>query len=157
MSGEVPLRKTTVVSTGVNPSAARGAWLRTSRTGKRGGPTVTEPKRFTVPPPEAVLTPCLVRTKAAMDYTAYHAVAERCYGVPEGYEVHHLCRNPACYRPDHLAVVTASEHRRIHRTGYRQPVCKRGHDRTAPGALKGGRACRACERITERERRRASR
>lgn len=33
--------------------------------------------------------------------------------IPPGKQVHHTCRNVACCNPEHLTVVTRSEHRRI--------------------------------------------
>jgi hypothetical protein len=35
--------------------------------------------------------------------------------VPEGYELHHRCENPACWRVDHLEVVTHAENCRVGR------------------------------------------
>ena len=33
---------------------------------------------------------------------------------PKGWHLHHTCRNKSCVNPDHLEMVTASRHRRIH-------------------------------------------
>ena len=30
--------------------------------------------------------------------------------IPKGHEVHHVCNNPSCVNPSHLAVLTHSEH-----------------------------------------------
>lgn len=80
--------------------------------------------------------------------------------IPEGLELDHLCRNPACCNPSHLDPVT-------HRTNLmrgngacarnaRKTHCPKGHEytpentRTPPS---GGRWCLACER--ERSKRRS--
>ena len=46
--------------------------------------------------------------------------------IPEGHQVHHLCGNKPCWRPDHLIAVTPAEHRKYHYTD----VCSNGHVRT---------------------------
>lgn len=45
--------------------------------------------------------------------TMYHRyVYEMRYGeIPEGYEVDHKCRNRACQNPEHLQLLTVSEHK----------------------------------------------
>jgi hypothetical protein len=35
--------------------------------------------------------------------------------IPDGYDLHHLCEQPACIRVDHLVALTRSEHLRLHR------------------------------------------
>ena len=35
--------------------------------------------------------------------------------IADGYEIHHRCRNRACVRPEHLELLTKSEHRRLTR------------------------------------------
>jgi len=51
--------------------------------------------------------------------------------IPQGSELHHLCKNRACYNPSHLLVVTPSEHLLIDPTwtrwGLTRKVCQRGH------------------------------
>jgi hypothetical protein len=34
--------------------------------------------------------------------------------APKGMELHHECETPRCVRPDHLSLLTPSEHRRLH-------------------------------------------
>jgi hypothetical protein len=34
--------------------------------------------------------------------------------IPDGKQIHHLCRNRRCVRPSHLAVLTAHEHNHEH-------------------------------------------
>jgi hypothetical protein len=51
--------------------------------------------------------------------------------IPDGMELDHLCRNPACVNPDHLEAVThgANLHRSDSVTGKRsaKTECPRGH------------------------------
>ncbi len=54
--------------------------------------------------------------------------------IPDGMHVDHLCKNPPCWNPDHLEVVTEQENlrrsrRKIHRY-VRPDFCKNGHDLT---------------------------
>lgn len=54
------------------------------------------------------------------------------YGpIPPGYDLDHLCRNRACFNPDHLEPVTRGENvRRGHPFRRRKEVCKHGHPLT---------------------------
>lgn len=35
--------------------------------------------------------------------------------IPEGADLHHLCENKKCINPDHVELLTRSEHVRLHR------------------------------------------
>lgn len=51
-------------------------------------------------------------------YGPYKRVWEHFHGErPAGYDLHHICRNGpgGCIRPDHLDLLTTSEHRTMHR------------------------------------------
>lgn len=71
--------------------------------------------------------------------------------IPDGLELDHLCRVPACCRPSHLEAVTHRENMR-RSVGWpgmkaRQTHCKRGHlfDEANTRIDKdGNRQCRAC-------------
>lgn len=77
--------------------------------------------------------------------------------VPDGLELDHLCRQRACYRPDHLEPVTHRENvlrgdsamaRRA-----RQTECIRGHPFSPENTYirrNGTRFCRECERVRQR-------
>ena len=78
--------------------------------------------------------------------------------IPEGLELDHLCRTPACVRPTHLEPVT---HRENGLRGFspmadqaRQTECIRGHSLGADGDVyvtkRGRRQCRECRRIRRR-------
>lgn len=49
--------------------------------------------------------------------SAYRAMYEQLVGaIPEGLQIDHLCRNPACINPDHLEPVTGAVNTRRRRT-----------------------------------------
>lgn len=71
--------------------------------------------------------------------------------IPQGFDLDHLCRNPACCNPDHLQPVTHAENMRR----ARRSICKRGHlltDDNVYVAPDGARQCRECNRIRGRAR-----
>lgn len=78
--------------------------------------------------------------------------------VPAGLELDHLCRMPACVRPDHLEPVTHREN--IVRgespvaKQARKTHCKNGHELSAP--TRRGRICRTCLNAYQREYRRGA-
>lgn len=75
--------------------------------------------------------------------------------VPDGRELDHLCRNPACVNPDHLEPVTHQENirRGVGPTAENaaKTHCKYGHPFDAENTIlrpdrPGTRECRACHR-----------
>lgn len=77
--------------------------------------------------------------------------------VPDGLELDHLCRVPACVRPSHLEAVTSAENIRRGMAGRFNAAktrCPRGHlyDETNTYRYKGSRQCRECRRTECRER-----
>lgn len=70
--------------------------------------------------------------------------------LAEGFDLHHLCRVRHCVNPDHLQLLTSSEHRGLRRTA-EATHCKHGHEWTPentywfPGP-KRVRACRQCQK-----------
>jgi hypothetical protein len=93
---------------------------------------------------------------------AYKWIWEQFHGkVPEGLELDHTCRNPACVRPEHLEPVTHQENvlrGRAAETSHnaKKTHCHAGHPFDEANTYvrpDGGRACRACH--NERTRRHA--
>jgi hypothetical protein len=71
--------------------------------------------------------------------------------IPMGFDLDHLCKNPACCNPDHLEPVTHAENMRRSR----RAACKRGHTLSHDNvyvAPDGERQCRECNRIRGRAR-----
>ena len=74
--------------------------------------------------------------------------------IPEGLELDHLCRHPACVNPDHLEAVS---HVVNCRRGSRpmQTHCKHGHEFTPENTYvkpNGHRFCKECKRTRDRDR-----
>ena len=74
--------------------------------------------------------------------------------VPEGMQLDHLCRVPACVNPDHLELVTSRENtlRGIGPTSAnaKKQTCPRGH--AYSGKRSWRRRCGECEREQDRAR-----
>jgi hypothetical protein len=73
--------------------------------------------------------------------------------VPDGLDLDHTCRNPACVNPAHLEPVTHRENVIVRGTGpfaqrARQTHCLRGHEFTPENTYihksRGVRVCRKC-------------
>jgi hypothetical protein len=77
--------------------------------------------------------------------------------IQDGFHVHHECQNRTCFNPDHLTVLTPSEHWALgdnpSAKRARQTHCQNGHpfdDSNTWVNKRGHRRCRACH--AERER-----
>lgn len=73
------------------------------------------------------------------------------YGeIPEGKEMHHVCKNRACVNPEHLMSVTKSEHSSLEPRVKKNSKshCRNGHpfDDVNTYISNGHRFCRACNR-----------
>lgn len=77
--------------------------------------------------------------------------------IPEGLQIDHLCRVPACVNPDHLEPVTAQENigrgespKMASRRNSEKAICDHGHDLTDMANVRigrdGRRICRSCAR-----------
>lgn len=79
--------------------------------------------------------------------------------IPTGMDLDHLCRNRACFNPDHLEPVTRGENvRRGHPYRQRKETCKHGHPMTGENVRivheKGRKpfaVCVECRRKSARE------
>lgn len=81
--------------------------------------------------------------------------------IPDGFHVHHTCRNTGCVNPNHLEAVSPSAHAFLAESpptqNSRKTHCKHGHafDEANTYIKKTGkRDCRACHRRQEAERQR---
>ena len=91
--------------------------------------------------------------------TAHRFCYEALLGeIPDGLEPDHLCRNPACVRPDHLELVTHRENS-IRGTSFASRAnnthCIHGHEFDEKNTLirkNGTRACRRCHADREAKR-----
>jgi len=83
--------------------------------------------------------------------SSYRVIYEKFIGpVPDGLELDHVCRTPACVNPDHLEPVTNVENMRRHYMTVTH--CKNGHPFDEANTYQrterciGRRSCRACNR-----------
>jgi hypothetical protein len=63
--------------------------------------------------------------------------------ILKGYQLHHTCENKRCWNPDHLKLVTPSQHKLLHNGNY----CRNGHEYTEENTFirsDGARQCRIC-------------
>jgi len=84
--------------------------------------------------------------------TAYRWVYEELRGpIPEGMQLDHLCRVPACVNPDHLEPVTNAENMR--RRYALVTHCANGHEFNEENTRynRGYRRCRPCDAIRQRK------
>lgn len=47
--------------------------------------------------------------------------------IPDGFHIHHKCKNRKCVNPEHLEAIKASEHLSLERKGKYQKYCSKGH------------------------------
>jgi hypothetical protein len=84
-------------------------------------------------------------------YLVYRKVWEEVNGpVPEDMELHHLCGNKLCYRPDHLMCLGRTAHFYLEKMT--TSLCKRGHQYSSV-RLRGkkvSRRCAECSTMTTR-------
>lgn len=66
--------------------------------------------------------------------------------IPDGFEIHHVCRNRACVNPAHLQALSVADHFKAHRGEF----CKAGLHLMSPDNVyvppdgRNRRNCRAC-------------
>ena len=96
---------------------------------------------------------------------AHRVAYERIKGsIPEGWEIDHLCRNPACVKPSHLEAVPSRVNtlRGIGPTAQnaKKQHCAKGHPYTPENTYPrkdGTRQCRICKRNVEKARQKKKR
>lgn len=83
--------------------------------------------------------------------------------IPAGLVIDHLCRNRACVNPAHMEPVPQGVNVRRGRAGEHfrarslMTHCMRGHEFTPENTRvkrSGGRTCKACNRVADREKKR---
>ena len=83
--------------------------------------------------------------------------------IPPNLQVDHLCRNPACVKPEHLELVTPQENVRRGKAGVLRRArthCGRGHELTEANVYvdaRGRHNCRSCRAAAEARRREGQR
>ena len=99
------------------------------------------------------------KTRGDRVLTSPHRVAYMYFvgPIPDGLELDHLCRVPACCNPDHLEPVTSSENVRrgtsLPAVNARKTHCKRGHPFDEANTMidcNGSRQCRVCRNLRQR-------
>jgi len=74
--------------------------------------------------------------------------------IPIGYEPHHKCESKLCIEPDHLEILTRSEHLKKHRSRSLDGNCAKGHSLKEHGYIGKWKTgdivlCRQCRREAE--------
>lgn len=83
-------------------------------------------------------------------FYAHRWAYERFVGpIPDGHQIHHVCRTPSCVNPAHMRTVTPAEHALMSEPAQRTH-CPHGHAYDAANTRRhsktGARQCRACHR-----------
>ena len=74
---------------------------------------------------------------------------------PEGYHIHHICKNKACVNPDHLQSVSVKDHPdEPYSINRNKKFCKKGHPYDVENTYfdnRGSRNCKICHRNKSRK------
>jgi len=77
--------------------------------------------------------------------------------IPDKMHLHHECRNRSCVRPDHLELISPTDHAVVtNKDREYSDFCVRGHDKRVVGIAFNG-YCKECNRIRSREQQRERR
>ena len=75
--------------------------------------------------------------------------------IPAGLEIDHLCRNRACYNPEHLEAVTRKENTIRGLSGHLITKCPKGHEYVGSTLYvepsTGHRKCRVCKKKRDKD------
>lgn len=92
---------------------------------------------------------------------AHRVMYERTRGaIPEGYDLDHLCRTPACVNPSHMEAVTHRENLLrgvgVAAANSAKTHCRKGHRLAGDNliaclARRGKRLCRTCNNARQRQ------
>lgn len=73
-------------------------------------------------------------------------------------DIHHICYNTLCIKPEHLKAISASKHRYLeHGNGHSEKtMCPKGHPYNEENTYKytyyyEGRSCRECHRLSSKK------
>lgn len=75
--------------------------------------------------------------------------------VPVGLELHHTCKNRMCVNPEHLMLVTSTQHHEIEPRSLPKERCIRGHKLSPDNRVSQG--CRMCHNLRSKLYRRSLR
>lgn len=68
--------------------------------------------------------------------------------IPDGLEIHHVCKNTSCCNPEHMQVVHPKGHRQVENSTMTH--CRYGHEyteeNTCRNKITGARSCKVCRR-----------
>ncbi|MBO1267099.1 HNH endonuclease signature motif containing protein [Arthrobacter cavernae] len=85
---------------------------------------------------------------------AHRVIYEKLVGpIPKDYVIDHICRVHDCVNPEHLRAITRSQNADANRI---KTHCPRGHAYDEKNTYidgDGGRRCRSCSRLRDRNRR----
>lgn len=70
--------------------------------------------------------------------------------IPDGFVIHHECRNRKCVNLEHLCLLTVAEHSLLHNLGDDVDTCRNGHSGDWYVSPAEHRRCRECVRIRRR-------
>jgi HNH endonuclease len=98
-----------------------------------------------------------IRSKRRGPHEVHKVIYEFfCGPVATGFDLHHRCQTRCCVNPDHLQVLTHSEHVRLTRSLEPRPThCRRGHPFDAENTsitTTGAYQCKICRRMAENKR-----
>lgn len=74
--------------------------------------------------------------------------------IPEGYHIHHVCKNKKCVNPEHLEAMESFEHLSLESKSRAKEYCGKGHKMEGENIYykpNGKRECRQCRKESRRK------